>query len=177
MSAALVLVLGLSGCSDSEAEPKTLPPVSTPSPTAAPVPSPPAEAAAETPDGASAFARYYHAMIDDAFRRGDPAGLMAISASDCGGCNDIIESVRKVAARGERQRDGGYQISSVVSPPVENGDVVLLVDFTVSRGSFIDTAGQVASTTAPEPRTTAQMRLVRRGRSWIVQGYRIAEGG
>lgn len=176
-AAALVLLLGLSvaACSDTEAEPQSLPPLASATPSVPPVPSPPAEAAAETPDGASAFARYYLALIDDAYRRGDTTALAAASAPGCGGCDSIMQSVRAVIGRGERQVQGAAVVQAVAAPPVQNGDVILLIDFTVPSKTFVDQTGSTVATTAPTARTTAQMRLVRRADAWLVQGYRIVE--
>lgn len=167
MSAAALLV----ACS-SDPESAPLPPVPRTSPTPVVLPLP-SEAAAATPQGAAAFARYYLEVLGAAFQAADPSSLDELSAPGCGGCDALITSVRELQAEGRRRVGGEYIVKSVAAPPVEQGDVVVEIAYERAAGQVVDATGRVTASAAPVPPTNAQMRLLRNGNSWIVQGYRV----
>lgn len=171
----LVLAAGLAGCSSQEEDPGSLPRLESAAPSAASAPTPPAEAAEEDADGASAFARHYVALIADAYARGTTDDLRAASAPGCEGCDAIIRAADEVAALGEKRVGGGYTVEEVASPPVQNGEVVVLLSYTRSAARFVDESGSVVATTAPVPRTSAQLMLIRQGNSWLVQAYQVVD--
>ncbi len=161
----------LAGCS-ADAEPKPLPPVpsSSPTPVVLPLPS---EAAQATPEGAAAFARYYLDVIGSAFATADPSRLDELSAPGCGGCDALIAAVQELQEQGRKRVGGEYIVTSVAAPPVEEGDVIVEIAYKRSAGQVVDAAGEVRASAPPVPVTNAQLRLLRRGDSWIVQGYRV----
>jgi hypothetical protein len=173
VAATLCVVVALVGCS-SDPEPEPLPPIESlsPSPVALPMPS---EAAAETPQGAAAFARYYLDVVGRAFATADPSLLDQLSAAGCGGCDALIASVNELREQGRKRVGGEYTVTSVAAPPVEEGDVVVEIAYVRAAGEVVDAAGRVQASAPAVPQTNAQMRLVRSGRSWIVQGYRVVE--
>ena len=172
--ATLVLGCALSGCSGSEEAPP-LPPV--PSASASPVaaPSPPAEALAETSEGAEQFARYFFDNVNLGFRTGSSSAVRDLSAPGCEGCESLIRLIDELHAKEHKRAGGDYELQTVTAPPVERGDVVLLVTYDRSASRVVDNMGKVFATAAPVPLTTAQMRLIRSGGTWHVQGYRTVQ--
>lgn len=172
-AAALCLVAALGACGD-DPEPRTVPPVPSASPSVSVV-ALPSEAAAETPEGAAAFARYFFEVVGAAFASADPAALQAVSAPGCGGCDALITSVKELQEQGRKRVGGTYVLKSVAAPPVEAGDVTLEISYERAAGQVVDASGRVYASAAPVPPTNAQLRLIRRGSSWVVQGYRVVQ--
>ena len=165
----------LSGCTAGEGDPTVLPPASSASFSAPAAPSPPPEAAAETAAGASAFARYYLGLISQAFATANPEVLRAVTAPGCEGCERLIASVEDLRMQ-ERKRVGGeYLVREAAAPPVVNGDVVVDISYERAAGGVVDASGSVITSSPPVPLTNAQVRLLRRGGGWVVQGYRVVE--
>lgn len=133
----------------------------------------PSSATAATADGATAYARYYLRLVSDAFATAEAAQLIAASSEDCEGCQAIIDSVQTLAPQGRHREGGEYLIREVVAPPVVNGDVVVLVTYERALGRIVNAEGLVVESAPAVPRTSAQMRLLRRGSGWQVQGYRV----
>jgi hypothetical protein len=172
-AAVLCAVVALAGCS-SDPEPQPLPPIATssPSPIALPLPS---EAAAETPEGAAAFARYYLNVLGQAFAAADPTQLDSLSAPGCEGCDALISSVRGLRDEGGRRVGGEYVVKSVAAPPVENGDVVVEIAYERTASQIVGRDGLVTASAPAVPRTSVQMRLIRNESGWVVQGYRVVD--
>ena len=186
---ALVLWMAVSGCSSDEAEPSTLPAVPSASDghTGVPSPSvvsptasatqepPPAHIAPTAPtiEGAGEFARHYVRLIGEAFASADASSLRTASAPGCEGCDAIISAVDSLQPEGLRRVGGGYSVIDVAIPPVENGDVVLLLTYARAASEIVDYNGAVVDTAPAVPPTTAQMRLIHRQGEWVVQGYRV----
>lgn len=170
----VALAVALTGCTSAEPRPPALPPAPSVSPTLAPLPLPP-EAAAETAEGAAAFARYYLQVIAEAFAAGDSTVLRMTSAPGCGGCDALISSVENLQRQGRKRVGGDYQVKSALAPAVIRGDVIVDVTYERSAASIVDSAGQVFATAAPVPVTSAQLRLLYREAGWAVQGYRVGE--
>ncbi len=172
----LVLAVALPGCTSDEQRPTVLPPAPSTSPTLAPVQVPvPPEATAETPQGASAFASYYLELVEVAFATADAGAVKDASASGCGGCDALIGSIEGLQRQGRKRIGGDYVIGETLAPAVVKGDVVVDITYERRAGRVVDASGQVLETADPVPVTNAQMRLIRRGGSWIVQGYRVVE--
>lgn len=169
LAAAAVAAL-LVGCS-SEPEPEPLPPVPTTSPTPVVLPLPSAAAAA-TPQGAAAFARYYLALMNQAFRNGDAAAVRRLSDPGCGGCSNLIGAIEQPPPAGETVAGGEYEVQFAEAPPVENGDVIVELRYSLSELRVLGTDGQLLETKPAVRDVDAQMRLLRRGDSWIVAGFR-----
>jgi hypothetical protein len=168
--AAVVCVAALAGCS-SDAEPEPLPPVASASPSpAAALPVPP-EATPETAPGAAAFARYYLELLNVAFRTSDATAVKAVSTQECEGCQNLIAAIERGDEPGETVTGGDYSVVFAEAPPVENGDVIVELRYDVSEVQVRQDGGDV-STLPAKTAIDAQMRLLRRGDIWMVQGFR-----
>lgn len=167
---ALCVMAALVGCSD-DPEPRTLPPVASVSPSPSVV-AMPAEAAAETPEGAAAFARYWIEVLEGALATGDAAHLRRLSDEGCSSCSNLIGAVEDVDTQGQLVRDAQFTVDFAESPPIEAGEVVVELRYRRGAGELLDAEGEVVASIAPEGPITAQMRLERRGPSWVVMGFR-----
>jgi hypothetical protein len=140
---------------------------------AAPAPSIPAEASAATAQGAAAFARYYMAVVGRAFETADAGPMRNLSAAGCGGCEALASSVDSLRDKRQRRTGGNYVIRSAVAPEVAGGDVVVDLEYERTPARILDVAGNMVEEGPAVPLTPAQMRLLWRGDSWVVQGYRV----
>jgi hypothetical protein len=172
-AAVLCAVVALAGCS-SDPEPRPLPPIETssPSPVALPLPS---EAAAETPEGAAAFARYFFAVLNRGFAAGDASQVRQLSHPGCGGCDNLIGAIEEEVAPGERIEGGEFSVLFAEAPPVEQGDVIVDLRYALSELRVLDDDGRVLRSTPAEPGIDAQLRLLRGERGWVVRGFRNVE--
>lgn len=167
---ALCAVVSLAACGD-DPVPRTLPPVPSASPLPAVVPMP-SEAAAETPQGAAAFARYWFDLVNRAFAHGDSAELRLYSHPGCDGCNNLINAAEEETSPQERIEGGVFSVVFAEAPPVEAGDVMVDLRYALSELRVRATDGRVLRTTPGNPGIDAQLRLVREGSGWIVRGFR-----
>lgn len=166
----LCVMAALVGCSD-DPEPRTLPPITSASPSPMVVPLPP-EAAAETPEGAAAFARYWFEALEAALATGDVSQLRGLSGQACSSCTNLIGAAEDVAAQGQSIQGAGFSVDFAEAPPVEHGVVVVELRYRRDGGRLLNSHGEVVSQIAAEGPINAQMRLTRRGESWIVTGFR-----
>jgi hypothetical protein len=194
----LPLVVLLGACSQDDPGASTLPvlpsaeasasqsasasgPVTKPASTPPPGPTPVASASQpggpasfpETVEGASAFARHYVETIGIAFNLADAQRLRDMSARGCEGCDALIGSVQRLQESKHSRVGGNYEVTDVATPPIEQGDVVLLLTYTRQPSEIVDAAGAVVDRAPAVPLTTAQMRLVYSSDGWRVQGYRV----
>lgn len=170
---ALCVMVALVGCSD-DPEPRTLPPITSASPSPSVVPMP-SEAAAETPEGAAAFARYYLELMNAAFAAGDATEVRRVSDPGCGGCNNLIGAIEEPQKEGERVEGGDYVIGFAEAPPVEAGDVIVQLRYSLEEVRVYAPDGQLLRRKNAVPDVDAEMRLLRRGASWVVAGFRNVE--
>ena len=175
LGATLALAVVLTGCSSKEKAPSVLPPVPSASPSLAPL-SPPPEAAAETSEGASAFARYYMEVLGRATQTADAAQLRSLSDSGCGGCQNLIAAVEEARANGQRVREADFRVLFAVAPLVQGGDVIVDMRYERLAGQLVDDEGRVVSAITAERAVDSQMRLMRRNNGWVVLGFRTVEG-
>lgn len=162
--------MAVAGCS-ADPEPEPLPPAPTTSPTPAALPLP-SEAAAETPEGAAAFARYYLDLMNRAFESADATAVRQVSDPGCGGCNNLIVAIEEPPEEGERVEGGEYSVDFAEAPPVEGGDVIVELRYSLTEVRVYGPDGQLLRRKDPVEDVDAQMRLLRRGRSWVVAGFR-----
>ena len=172
--AALCVLGALAGCSEEAAAPPPLPSAATSSPTPVALPVPP-EATPETPQGAAAFTRYYFDLVNSGFAQGDASAVRRVSDPACQGCTNLIEAIEEDDAPGERIEGGVFEIIFAESPPVENGDVIVDLQYAVTELRVVGADGKVLRTTPAEPRIDGQVRLIRRDGSWLVRGFRNVE--
>lgn len=170
-----LLTLALVGCSAAgEGEPPgTVPSLSPAATPTASVPPLPAAAQGDGPEAASEFAKYYLAVVDDAFARADASALRALSDSGCGGCNSLIDLVEDLARDGQRYEGGQYVVQDAVAPGAETPDYLVVLTYTRPEGRVIDAAtGDEVRTETAQPKTQMQMRVVKEGGSWRTFGLR-----
>ena len=172
-AAALCASLLLVGCSADADDPEPLPPVesASPSPVALPVPS---EAAAETPQGAAAFAEYFfEVVVNEAYASRDSSRVVELSAASCNSCQNIIDDVERLAAS-ELTIDGRrFKIAFAEAPPA-NPDGSIFVDFRFSSDPYVERneAGDLVRQEPAQIDQDAQVKLVRRGSTWVVDAIR-----
>ena len=165
---ALCVVVPLVGCSD-DPEPRTLPPVPSASPSPSVVPMP-TVAAAETPEGAAAFARYWMAVLESALATGDSSQLRALSDPACGGCANLIGAVES-GQPGETIRGANFVVEFAEAPPVGQGETVVTLRYRRTAGELVPPSGQPTPIAAEGP-IDAEMRLSHMDSTWIVLGFR-----
>ena len=102
---AIAALLLLASCSDDPEpiEPKTSGP--------ADAPSPPAQAAQDTPDGAASFVSYYIEVLNFAAKTGDVSPLTALSSPRCDGCREYIDLYEGVFEGGGHFEGGEWTAS------------------------------------------------------------------
>ncbi len=191
---ALVMALAASaaGCSAGETEPSTLPPVesgssvpsSTPSPSESDAPqsapslapsgSVPADAVGTTPAAASAFARYFFEVINDAYAAREARTVQELSTQDCGSCAAVISDISRLADADHRVAGRRYVLSfAEAAPPLSDGRV--LVDFRFTADPYIerDAQDQLVKEFPADPARDGQMPLAPAASSWRVTAIRL----
>lgn len=151
-------------------EPEPLPPVPSVSPTPLMLPLP-SEAAAATPQGAAAFTRYYMEVLSDALASGDAAQLRALSDAGCGGCTNFIGAVEG-GRPGERIEDARIVVEFAEAPPLQDEETIVIFRYKREAGALLAADGSIVASIAPEAPINAEIRLKRRGGSWLVLGFR-----
>lgn len=168
----LALAVVLTGCTSAEPQPPALPPAPSVSPSVAPLPLPP-EAAAETAEGASEFARFYMQVLGHAIQLADPQQVRMLSDSGCGGCQNLISAIEDERTKGQSVLGAEFKVLAAVLPAVTPDDDVI-VDLRYERmpGQLLDREGRTIDSIAAELPIDSQMRLGRVGGQWIVLGFR-----
>jgi hypothetical protein len=170
---AVALSGGLAGCAEDPEQPSTLPPL-----TAAPSVSPsagtepiPSGVDAPTPDGASAFARYWYTQIEQAFVTKNPELISRLSAPDCQACARYVSSVTGLRDRNERVDPFEYMIISAEAPGIELGaeTVNVTVLFNTDKTVFYNAQDEVILTEAALVDAEETLVLVRQDGAWSVQ--------
>lgn len=184
----VLLLVAISGCSSDEAAPAEVAPlasesgagsVASPSPAATSgveaIPSPPAEAAAGTPQGASAFAEYFfNVVVNDAYHARDPSKVTAFSDAACGSCQNIVADIQALREAGLRVSGKRFkvQFAAAAAPDTDGGGVV--VDFRFSSDEYVATnsSGESVRSEPAQIDQDAQVKLLRRSSSWVVVAIR-----
>ncbi|MFP5219010.1 MAG: DUF6318 family protein [Actinomycetes bacterium] len=164
----LLVVLGLTACSDDEEPPSTLPPVSaSPSETAA-AGEVPEEAQEATREGAAEFGRFFYETVEASFQDLDTKALRAISDPSCEVCQRYIDSIDGFAKAGQRVEGNDITIIDVVAAPVEGATASATVIYNSTAGRVVDGSGRVVLEEAARTNVVADMVLRRDGDSWVV---------
>lgn len=176
--AAVVAVVALFGCTDDEpgTAPTALPSITvtpsasaTPSDPTAPLPTPPAEASAHTPDGAAAFVRFYIDLINDAYATGASQPLRAYATDACDSCASIADAVDDIYTDGGRAIGGQLTINTLTPTGVAEGvQTSVVVDATTDAYQRIDSSGVVVEDLPPV------RRLMIVDLSWARSAWRAA---
>lgn len=186
----LICLAGLLvGCaSEKAAGPTPLPPVtgtptasapaqSAPPPSALPVVPKPADADAFTSEGAASFVRYYVDVINQAIHTNDVRRLVALSATECEGCQNYIQSVRDTVSVNGHVDDGGIVVLDAVAPAIEANETTVLMDFRTTEYLRLAADGRELTRIAATPKAVAELRCVRKGASWLIMGFRLSPLG
>jgi hypothetical protein len=140
----------LAGCTGDDPEPtptttSSAPTSSTSEPTTSEptvaAPEIPAEAAAQTPEGAAAFTGYWIDLMNHAYATGDTQPLEAITSPDCTECRGFVTDLQSSLRGGNRIEGGSISVANLV------GGLLSADNTSIVSGSF----EQAASTTvAPD---------------------------
>jgi Family of unknown function (DUF6318) len=170
----VLMALVLSGCSGgSSAAPATLPPVPVPttssaSPAATPV-STPSGMDAATPQGASAFTKYWFELLNGAYQSADATEVIASSDPACETCGNFIQVVSGLAERHERFTGPVFHVISAEAPPIVNGRTAVDVFYDVPRRTRVSSTGSVIKASEPSPATEITVTLRRANDGWLVE--------
>ena len=124
-----------------------------------------------TPAGASAFARHYLLLLNDAFARSDAVGVRANSESSCRSCSAFIASI-EIGPGDEEITGGDYVPESVVTPEVSGGKADVLVTYGLTEVKVLDASGAEIRSRPARDGLSAQLSLVMRGGGWSVAAFR-----
>ncbi len=174
----LLLTTLLVGCSSNPA-PLTLPPVTsspTPSRTPAltPTPSPsisnvekPVLADEVSPEGLSAFATYYYAVLTKAGDTGDSRLLESLSDPTCLTCTAYINAVNYRKSQGDERMGGGFAVVNAIAPGIAPGDTMpaLTVNIKTLAGTRTHPDGSTEPIESSAGEVTMQLR--RTGATWV----------
>jgi hypothetical protein len=168
--AAACALVGCSGGGDGSAA-ATLPPVSqTPTPSASPTASVPAEAQEATPEGAAEFAGFYAEEVARAYLAKDAEGIRRLSLPECGTCQRYIGTVEQLIAQ-DATVAPAYKVEVVdsVAPAGEPTDRVQ-VTVILRQGEFVVTGpdGRELAREAANDQVVQDMVIVRQGDGWLV---------
>ncbi len=169
-----VSVLGLlaSGCSTSEAGPRSLPTLtSAPTPTRSPVVVP-AEAKVHTAFGAVAFVRFYFAQVNRAFTEADPGALTGLSDPECGTCRNYAATASKFAVDGQRIRGMAVRVISAEGPPEENGYIAVDTHLDAPAREITRRDGALVEKLAADPRYHVTVYVKRVPDGWVVRAVK-----
>lgn len=176
VAAALVLVLaaGLTGCSSQEEDPGTLPRLESASPSpAAPLPVP-SEAMAETPQGASAFARYFFETVNRAYKARDPDIVRALSTVECGSCDAVAGDIERLRTEDHTVAGSRYLLTFAEAAPAEEQGRII-VDFAFSADPYVerDSEGSVVQDYPAQAVQEGQAMLTRVSGAWRVNAIQL----
>ncbi|MCW2839552.1 MAG: hypothetical protein JWR55_1035 [Aeromicrobium sp.] len=121
----VVALAMLAACSSDPApvEPDPSPTATASSTPTIAVPTMPAQAREDSPEGAAAFVKHYVDVFNYAAATGDVDELSELSSPDCEGCQKYIDEFRSIYARGDRITTHLWTLSS---DPLRVGDKSLV---------------------------------------------------
>ncbi len=157
------------GCSSDPQLPSTLPAL-TGDPSAVPTVSPlPSAISAPTPEGATEFARYFYAQVEQAYTRRDPALISRLSAPGCKACERFVTSVTRLRDRDERTEGLVYNISFAQAPATDGKEARVDVIYSGPEVVRYDSQGQVVNREPAAVNTEEQVNLIRSpSGGWLV---------
>ncbi|WP_148615534.1 hypothetical protein [Nocardioides rubriscoriae] len=162
---ALLLVLGLGGCSDADPQVADLA-SDPPSPTATPASDPPSSSPTEDPkpESAKAFLRRFGDLERDMQNSGDTQPYRAIS-DGCVGCDSLADAVDAYYAAGGAIRWSGWKVLSIRSYDRSRNAFLLVVD---STPTVYREAANAPEKRLPGGQSKYVLELERKGDSWLV---------
>lgn len=164
----VALLAALSGCAGDLERAPTLPPL-TVTPSASPSAQPtPTGIDAPTPEGATAFARYWYAQLEVAYVRKDASLVEDLSAEGCNACRAFTESIRQLERDGGRVEGLAFRLR-IAEPRLVERDIALVdVVYDAPETVSYDAAGTVDLREPAVMFAEESMQLVRNSSSWLV---------
>lgn len=174
LGAALLAVTLSAGCSEEAEVPRSLPAVSAaPSPVASALPSVPPSAQAQTPQAAAAFARFFYAEVERAYREKDPAIVARLSAPGCSACDRFVKSLTALRDEGETVTPVSYDIIAAEAPGFSGPEARVDVIYNSPEITRRDRAGKVIATEPDVKNFQEQLTLTRAGNEWLVKAVTV----
>jgi hypothetical protein len=137
----------------------------------APVAVPTAALAAST-QGASAFARHYIALLNEAFAMVDASAVREVSHPECQGCRNLIAAIEGPSTDGERVEGGDFSIHFAEAREIAPGDVLVDIRYSVEPLRVLDADGRVVDSRPGTAAIDGQLRLLKGAHGWEVRGFR-----
>ena len=133
----------------------------------------PAEAAANTPQGASAFARFYFEELLRAYMTTDTRGLRAFAADSCGTCAGLANGIDSMRSAKRHVTGPPFDVLSVDAPGFGYGPVTVDVQYKVTAFDVLEYDGRVARHAVTEGPDTFIVTLERSGSSWLMAKIQV----
>lgn len=136
----------------------------------------PADAQANTPAGAVAFANYFFGRMNTAYTTGQAGLLSPLTTTRCARCVTFEADLAALAAQGRRTVSGPVQLrgSNPSKEPHRADQTVVDVLFKMLPVKIVD-AGGAAVGTVPNTRGIYVVALVRDGSVWRVDGIELLQ--
>ena len=140
---------------------------------AAVVPTMPAQASEDSPEGAAAFVKYYVDVFNYAAATGDVEELTRLSSPDCSGCQSYIKLYKETYAAGGYFKGGDWKIGDLEVATDEQISY-LTTQVTVEAGTFRETADDTEASDAGE-RTKVSFAIEKNSGSWRTSQLGLGE--
>ena len=187
--AAVVLAIGVAGCSGDDPAPTTVPTApssagtsepapttpaaTTPPPSPGPTPPPqPALSRQDSPAGAESFARHYIEVLDYASHTGDTSNLQRLG--DCGTCIAQAQGIKEFFAAGGSVVGGQIVIKDSDVVRFVSSAALVNVVYDQAAGKTIPGSGPTEATPALKSETFT-LTLARTADSWTVEKLQVLE--
>lgn len=168
----LAAVLALAACS-SEPEPKEpTTTASSASPSVA-VPTMPAQAKEDSPEGAAAFVHHYIDVFNYAASTGDVAELTRLSAPECEGCQSYIKLYKDTYAAGGYFKGGEWKLGEMQFRQSGNTAYLTAVAST-EPGPYRESAEGPELTSSGQDNEVS-FAIEPRGSSWLVVQFGLGD--
>ncbi len=167
--AALLALLVIAGCGG---DPQPKEPRSSVSasakPTAVAVPTMPAQAKENSPEGAAAFVKHYIDVFNYASNTGDVTELSRLSSPRCKGCQSYIKLYRDTYAAGGYFKDSDWQLSNFEIEQT-GADIRIFLHADAPKGNYrLTTTSKVLSGVGED---TELLIGLRQDSDWIVRTF------
>jgi hypothetical protein len=162
---AALLLLGACSSDPQPKEPKRSATTSDPTPTAT-VPTMPAQAQENSPEGAAAFVKHYIDVFNYAASTGDVNELTRLSSPDCEGCQSYIKLYKATYEAGGYFRGGDWNIGAL---SVDSGEpeTFLTTRVKVDEGRFREERGS-SEHSDPGESNTVTFALMQQDKAWVM---------
>jgi hypothetical protein len=177
-AATVLLAAGCNGGADNQPSPTPTPTVSSPtaSPSDSGSPSPsasvsiPAEAMAQTPEGAVAFVRFYYDQLNAAWAAPNSSSLEGLADPTCGTCSNNREHAKELLTAGERVKgDSVTLISASPAPGAPEGQEFVDVELHQLPAEIVAADGSVVRT-VNDRKGMLRAVVIWRNDGWLIYG-------